>query len=126
MSDGAAAVAFRRFVLVALLGLPAAGCAARSAGDAAARGPYCEFVIHNQTTSPVEVRLARSSMSTVPIGTLGGGELMHHRVPCAQRHVLVLGVEIPWQVGAPRRFGVVYGEAELVEGARVRVELQFP
>lgn len=113
--------------MLGVLSLPAAtGCAARSAAEASRREPQCEIVILNETTVPVEVRLARTSMSTVSIGTLGGGERMHHAVPCAQRHVLVLGVEIAWQVGAPRQFGVVYGEAELVEGARVRVELTFP
>lgn len=116
-----------RGVLAAALCLATvSGCAARSGAATARGGPQCEFVILNQTTVPVEVRLASTSMSSVPIGTLGGGELMHHAVPCAQGQVLVLGIEIPWQVGGLRRFGVVYGEADLVEGARVRVPLRFP
>lgn len=103
-----------------------AGCAVRSPAPAALSGPQCEFVIQNLTSAPIEVRLARTSMSSIAIGTLNNGEVMTHAVPCAQRYVLVFGVEIPWQVGAPRRFGVVYAEAELVEGERVRTPLRWP
>jgi hypothetical protein len=126
MSVHAAMVAVARAAAVAIGLVAAAGCAARSRPVAARGGPQCQFVVHNQTNAPIEVRLATTSMSSVAIGMLGGGELMHHAVPCAQGHVLVLGVEIPWVVGARPRFGVIYREAELVEGARVRVPLHFP
>lgn len=127
MSDTRPTAAMRRSFLAGVCCLAVAtGCAARSGAAVARGGPQCEFIIHNQTNAPIEVRVASTSMSSVAIGMLGGGELMHHAVPCAQRHVLVLGVEIPWQVGARPRFGVLYREAELVEGARVRVPLHFP
>lgn len=102
------------------------GCAAAAHQAADPRGSRCEFVVHNQTPASIDVRLAVSTFSTVSIGALNAGEVMTHAVPCAQGQVLVLGVEIPWQVGAPRRFGAVYAEAVLVEGERVRVPLQFP
>jgi len=102
------------------------GCARRAGTAARAAAPYCQFVVHNQTPSIVEVRLQVRDMATLPIGTLNPGELLTHEVPCARQRVLVEGLEVPWVVGATGRFGVLYGEATLVESQRPRIALHWP
>jgi hypothetical protein len=57
---------------------------------------------------------------------LNPGELLTHDAPCSHARVWVLGVEIPWQVGAWPWFGVIYGAAELVEGERAHIALHWP
>ncbi len=66
------------------------------------------------------------ALSGTPIGALNPGELLIHSVPCSQRQVRIEGIEIPWQAGAPARFGVVQGMAELVEWERVHIALYWP
>jgi hypothetical protein len=104
----------------------AAGCASRPMPDPDFVQRECEFRVINATPTAIEVRLITTGYSTRWIGSLNYGELLTHRVPCAARRVYVMGVEIPWQSGAPRQFGAVYGDAELVEGEVVRIALHWP
>lgn len=86
----------------------------------------CEFVVHNRTPLALEIRMRVRELSTAPIGALNPGELLTHAAPCAQGRIWIAGIEIPWQVGAPLRFGVIYSSADLVEGDRVQVALHWP
>lgn len=88
--------------------------------------PSCEFIVHNRTPLALEIRLQVRALSTAPIGVLNPGELLTHSVPCAQRRVWVAGIELPWQVGARARFGVVHGAADLVERERIQIALHWP
>ncbi|HXV85226.1 MAG TPA: hypothetical protein VD793_00930 [Gemmatimonadales bacterium] len=80
----------------------------------------------NQTPLALEVRLQVRELSTVSIGALNPGELLTHSLPCEPERVWIAGVEIPWQVGARPRFGVLYAFADLVEGERAQVALHWP
>jgi len=86
----------------------------------------CEFIVYDRTPRALEIRLRRNDLSSTPIGTINPGEALTHSAPCSHQRVWVVGVEIPWQVGAALRFGVVYGEAELVEGESVQIPLYWP
>jgi hypothetical protein len=86
----------------------------------------CEFIVYNRTPLALEIRLRVSAGSTAPIGMLNPGELLTHSVPCAERSVWIAGVEIPPWIGAPARFGVLQGSADLVAGERVQIDLHWP
>ncbi len=97
----------------------------------AAAGPRpvqstCEFIVYNRTPLALEIRMRVRAASTAPIGSLNPGELMTHSVPCAERSVWIAGVEIPPWIGAPTRFGVLQGSADLVAGERVQIDLHWP
>ena len=102
------------------------GCATAPAPEPRAVPESCQFVVYNQTPLALEIRLQVRAFATTPIGALNPGELLTHAVSCAQQRVWIAGIEIPWQVGAPLRFGVLYGSAELVEGDRVQIALHWP
>ncbi len=86
----------------------------------------CVLQVINATSQIVEVRIPVRAYSTWPIGTLNPGELLNYNLPCAAGRVFVMGREVPWAVGAPRTFGAVYGEADLIEGERARIILTWP
>jgi len=86
----------------------------------------CEFVVTNGTPLALEIRIQVHASSTMPIGALNPGELLTHSVPCVQKQIWIAGFEIPWQVGAPLRFGILQSMADLVEGERVQITLVWP
>lgn len=104
----------------------AASCAGMRHSTRSTGSEACNVAVHNRTPQPLEIRLRVRAQATAPLGSLNPGELMTHSVPCAERRVWVAGIELPRQAGARPRFGVVYGEAELVRGERVQVALHWP
>ena len=109
-------------IVVALLG---PSCALHTRERALAR-EACDFIVHNQTSQALEIRMQVRAFSTSTIGALNPGEVLTWNVACTERDVLVIGVEIPSQVGAPLQFGIVEGWADLVEGDRVHIDLHWP
>lgn len=117
---------WQRVHTTVLAAVAASSCATGPHPESSLIQRECRVVVQNRTPLAVEVRLRVRALSTAPIGALNPGELLTHSVPCAEQRVLVVGIEIPWQVGAGRRFGAVYGEAELIEGERAQIVLYWP
>lgn len=101
-------------------------CAPRRDPEPLSVQKSCEFVVTNRTPLALEIRIQVHATSTTPIGALNPGELLTHSVPCAQKQIWIAGIEIPWQIGARPRFGVLLGSADLVEGERGQVTLGWP
>lgn len=120
-----AATRLRVTTVAVLLGLtsPAPACVGRPVTQARIPEPTCEFVVFNRTAAALEIRMFFSQMSTVPLGALNPGELLHHSVPCSAGTVVIRGVGIA-QVGV--HTGHVQAGARLVQGARVQVALHAP
>jgi hypothetical protein len=111
-----------RFLAVLL----ASGCAAAPHRASDAPAARCEFAVYNRTPHALEVRVEARPGSTTPIGALNPSELLTHAVPCGWRHVWVVGVPIPMQIGGPVSFRFVQAEAALIEGERVEIDLHWP
>lgn len=103
-----------------------ASCASGRRGGRTIAPANCGIVVHNQTPHALEIRMAVSPFTAVPIGALNPSELLNHPVSCARGTVWVTGVAIAQQVGVRTSFGAVGGSATLVPGERVHVDLHWP
>jgi len=86
----------------------------------------CTVVVFNRTPHILEVRVGIRPATTLAVGTLNPGELLHHEAPCAQGALWVGGIPVPDQAGAPVWFRAVEGWTGLEEGVRSEVALHWP
>jgi hypothetical protein len=104
----------------------ACACAAAPQHQSARDTVQCEFQVYNRTPHALEIRMGVRAFSTAPIGALNPSEMLSRVVPCASRHVWIVGIPIPAQVGAPVAFRLVQGEGDLIAGERVEIDLHWP
>jgi hypothetical protein len=102
------------------------GCAPLQRRESAVIQSVCAFTVANQTPYAMAVRMAVSRYSTMEIGALNPGELLHHQAACAQRTVFIQASAIPSQVGAPTPHGYLRRWADLSEGENVMIALSWP